>query len=164
MPFLSSTTAVSPRQDPHDSEGDEESTEESTDDHLMVAPDVVEVRRNAGLAALVGAAASAVAIAWLSRAATTGSALDWAMVALMGVVAAAYLRGFVDARIPLLVADTQGIRIRLGRTWRGLPWGALAEVEHTPRQGLLRDGRLVLLPHNSGRVLEELDPAGGRSR
>ena len=32
-----------------------------------------------------------------------------------------------------------------GRTWHGLPWGALERVEHDPRRGLLRDGRLILV-------------------
>ena len=52
----------------------------------------------------------------------------------------------VDARTPLLVADDQGVRIRLGRTWRGLPWaGAGPRSSTCPRRGLLRDGRLVLV-------------------
>ena len=132
-------------------------------EQLALAPDSVEVRRNGGLAAVVGAGASAVAIAYLGRATQSGSVLDWALVAAMGSVAAAYLRSFVDARTPLLVADTQGVRIRLGRTWRGLPWGALVEVQHTPRRGLVRDGRLVLQPRNEDRALAELDAAGRRA-
>jgi len=132
-----------------------------TGEVLSVAPDALEVRRNAGLAAFVGAAASAVAIAYLSRAARTGAALDWILVAVMGSLAAVHLRAFVDARIPLLVADGQGVRIRLGRSWRGLPWGALAEVEHQPRRGFLRDGRLTLAPRSPDRMLADLD-AGGR--
>ncbi|HEY9565687.1 MAG TPA: helix-turn-helix domain-containing protein, partial [Nocardioides sp.] len=46
--------------------------------------------------------------------------------------------------------------------WRGLPWGALESIEHTPRRGLLRDGRIVLHPHNVDRVLAELDSSGRR--
>ena len=138
-----------------------------TDDHagepLALAPDVVEVRRNGGLAAVIGAGASAVAIAYLSRATQTGAALDWLLFALMGAVAAVYLRSFVDARTPLLVADTQGVRIRLGHTWRGLPWGALTAVQHTPRRGFLRDGRLVLEPRNAAKALAELDASGRRA-
>jgi len=130
-------------------------------DQLALAPDAVEVRRNGGLAAVIGAGASAVAIAYLGRATQSGSVLDWVLVTVMGAVAAAYLRSFVDARTPLLVADAQGVRIRLGRTWRGLPWGALVEVQHTPRRGIVRDGRLVLQPRNEERALAELD-AGGR--
>jgi hypothetical protein len=128
---------------------------------LGLAPDVVEVHRNGGLAALIGAVASGVGIAYLARATSTGSWLDWALFAVMGLLGVAHLLAFVDARTPLLVADTQGVRIRLGRSWRGMPWGALARVEHRPRRGVLRDGRLVLVARNPERVLEELD-AGGR--
>ncbi|GAB3023167.1 hypothetical protein GCM10011376_39130 [Nocardioides flavus (ex Wang et al. 2016)] len=127
-----------------------------------VVPDHVEVRRHAGVAAGVGLTASAVAIAYLARATQSGSALDWAFVAVMGLLGAYWLVGLVDARTPLLVADAQGIRIRLGRTWRGLPWTAVHHVEHTPRQGLLRDGRLVVVPHNLELIEAELTGAGKR--
>jgi cytoskeleton protein RodZ len=127
-----------------------------------VVPDHVEVRRHAGVAAGVGLTASAVAIAYLGRATQSGAALDWAFVAVMGLLGAYWLVGLVDARTPLLVADAQGIRIRLGRTWRGLPWTAVHHVEHTPRQGLLRDGRLVVVPHNLELIEAELTGAGKR--
>lgn len=133
---------------------------EHTGSILTAAPDVVEVRRNGGLAALVGAGASAVGIAYLGRATETGAALDWLLVVVMGLLGAVHLRALVDARTPLLVADAQGVRIRLGRAWRGMPWGALATVEHTPRGGLFRDGRLVLVPRNEERALAELDTTG----
>ncbi|MFC6285754.1 helix-turn-helix domain-containing protein [Nocardioides sp. GCM10027113] len=129
---------------------------------LGLAPDVVEVRRNAGLAALVGALGSAVAIAYLARASATGAPLDWVLAGVMGVLGMVHLVALVDARTPLLVADAQGVRIRLGRSWRGLPWGALRRVEHRPRRGLLRDGRLVMVVHNPERLVEELDPRGRR--
>ena len=144
---------------------DHESYEESTDrgpEPLGLAPDPVEIRRNGGLAALVGGIASAVGIAYLARATGSGAWLDWLLFLVMGGLGVSYLLAFVDARTPLLVADTQGVRIRLGRTWRGMPWGALAHVEHTPRRGPLRDGRLVLVPRNTERVLEELDRSGRR--
>ena len=136
--------------------------ESPTAEPLGLAPDPVEIHRNAGLAALVGGVASAVAIAYLARATDTGAALDWLLFAVMGALGVAHLLAFVDARTPLLVADTQGVRIRLGRTWRGIPWGALARVEHRPRRGFLRDGRLVLVARNPERVLDELDPSGRR--
>jgi cytoskeleton protein RodZ len=125
-------------------------------------PDHVEVRRHAGVAAGVGLTASAVAIAYLGRASQSGSTLDWVFVAVMGLLGAYWLVGLVDARTPLLVADAQGIRIRLGRTWRGLPWTAVHHVEHTPRKGLLRDGRLVVVPHNLELIEAELTGAGKR--
>ena len=129
---------------------------------LGLTPSPLEVRRHAGVAAGVGLTASAVAIAYLGRATRTGSALDWVFVAAMGLLGAYWLVGLVDARTPLLVADAQGIRIRLGRTWRGLPWTAVHHVEHTPRRGLLHDGRLVVVPHNLELIEAELTGAGQR--
>ncbi|CAM3243731.1 RodZ domain-containing protein [Nocardioides dubius] len=122
----------------------------------------VSVRRNGGLAALVGALASAVAIAWLGRAGDTGAVLDWALFAASAAMGGYWLAQFFDARTPLLVADDQGVRLRLGKAWTGLPWTELAEVEHTPRAGLWRDGRLVLVPRDADAVLAELDAAGRR--
>ena len=153
-----SSLEAGPDYDDADGLGDE--TSPPTD--LALAPESVVVRRNAGLAALVGGPASAVAIAYLARASETGAALDWAMAAVLGALGIGYLAALVDARTPLLVADAQGVRIRLGRAWRGLPWGALHRVEHTPRRGLLRDGRLVMVVHNPARLLEELDRGARR--
>ena len=129
---------------------------------LGLTPAPLEVRRHAGVAAGVGLTASAVAIAYFGRATQTGSVLDWVFVAAMGLLGAYWLVGLVDARTPLLVADAQGIRIRLGRTWRGLPWTAVHHVEHTPRRGLLHDGRLVVVPHNLELIEAELTGAGKR--
>lgn len=129
---------------------------------LTVTPDAVEVRRSAAVAGGVGLTASAVAIAYLGRATQSGSVLDWVFVVAMGLLGAYWLVGLVDARTPLLVADAQGIRIRLGRTWRGLPWTAVHHVEHTPRRGLLRDGRLVVVPHNLELIEAELTGTGKR--
>jgi hypothetical protein len=142
----------------------EDDTYDQTGEHesLAVAPDAVEVRRSAAVAGGVGLTASAVAIAYLGRATQTGSVLDWAFVVAMGLLGAYWLVGLVDARTPLLVADAQGIRIRLGRTWRGLPWTAVHHVEHTPRRGLLRDGRLAVVPHNLELIEAELTGAGKR--
>lgn len=127
---------------------------------LGLAPEPVEVHRNAGVAALVGGVASAVAIAYLARATGTGSPLDWALAVGLGLLGIGHLAALVDARTPLLVADTQGVRVRLGHTWRGLPWGALARVEHRPRTGLVRDGRLVMVVRNPERFIEEMDRSG----
>ncbi len=89
-----------------------------------------------------------------------GSALDWVVGVVLGLLGVAHLLSFVDARVPLLVADRQGIRLRLGRTWQGLPWGAIREVQHRPRRGWLRDGRLAVVVGNPARVTEELDRRG----
>lgn len=123
---------------------------------------VVEVRRRPGLAAALGAGASLVALAYLARAASSGSALDWALGAALGLIGVVNLVLLVDARVPLLVADDLGVRLRLGRTWVGLPWGGLHEVEHRSRAGWWRDGLLTVRTHYVQRVLEDLDPGARR--
>jgi hypothetical protein len=125
-------------------------------------PATVEVRRRAGVAALVGVLAGAVATAYLARAVDTGSALDWAVCALMALVAVAHLAALLDARTPLLVADDLGVRLRLGRSWAGLTWGSLRRVQVTGRAGL-RDGRVVLVPRDAERVEAEADAGARRS-
>jgi hypothetical protein len=120
-------------------------------------PVSVVVRRNIALSVPLGGAASAIAIAYLWRASTAGTMVDWALCGVMAAVAAVVLVGLVDARTPLLVADEHGVRIRLGNQWRGLPWDAVQQVVVEPRRGPLRDGRLLVLPHSLGRALDGLD-------
>lgn len=136
--------------------------EEGRGGQLALAPEPVEVRRNAGLMAVIGGAAAAVAIAYAARAASTGAILDWVLTGVLGVIAGLHLAAFVDSRTPLMVADSHGLRFRLGRTWRGLPWQSLRSVEHLPRRGALRDGRLVVVPHSEEQFLAELDRRGRR--
>jgi len=127
---------------------------------LEAAPDLVEVRRNAGVLGAVGALAGAVAIAWYARAASSGAVLDWVMAGGVSLIAAFHLWALVDARTALLVADGQGVRLRRGRAWRGLPWSALEAVEVEPRRNPLRDGHLTVVPDAPDEVLADL----GRSR
>jgi hypothetical protein len=136
------------------------SGEPSGSTQLGVPHEAVEVRRNGALAAAIGGISSGVAIGYLARAASTGSPVDWVVGVVLGVLGIAHLLSFIDARVPLLVADPQGIRLRLGRTWQGLPWGAIREVQHRPRRGWLRDGRLAVVVGNPGRLVEELDRRG----
>ncbi len=132
-------------------------------DDTLVGGTPVVVRRNAGLAALVGAGASAIAIAYLWRATQSAAALDWALCLVMAGIAAVYLANLVDARTPLLVADDLGVRIRLGNQWRGLPWDAVDRVVVQPRRGPFRDGRLMFAPHSLSRALDGLDARGRRA-
>ncbi len=148
---------------PVDNENDTraDDTQDVHDATVMDTPPVV-VRRHAGFAALIGAAASAVAIAYLWRASQTMTALDWTLCAVMAGIAAVYLASLVDSRTPLLVADDLGVRIRLGHEWRGLPWEAIGQVIVHPRRGPLRDGRVVVAPHSLARALDGLDAKGRR--
>ena len=106
----------------------------------------VEVRRDGPLAAVIGIGAAALAIAYLARASgSDGGWLDWVLMAVLGGIAALYLTSFLDARAPLLLADQQGIRMRSGRSWRGVAWTEVDRIEHLPRSGLLRDGRIMVI-------------------
>lgn len=130
--------------------------------HLELAAEPVEIRRNPVVSGVLGVASAGVAIAYLARATQSSSALDWAAAVALGLLAGLWLRALVDARTPLLVADEQGVRIRLGRAWHGLPWGAVHHVEHEPRRTPLSDPRLVVVPHNEERFEADLDAAGRR--
>jgi hypothetical protein len=129
--------------------------EESRTRALVIAPDAVVVRRDGRVHAGVALVAGAVATAYFLRSIGGGSALDWVLTALMLAIAGGFGAGLVDARTPLLVADPQGVRIRLGRTWRGLTWGSLERLEHDPR-GRFRDGRLLLVSRTPDHVLDDL--------
>ncbi len=128
---------------------------------LVHAPDQVEVRRNAAVSAVVGVAASAIAIAYLWRAADGGTVLDWLLCLVLGAIAVTFFRSLLDARLPLLVADEMGVRVRLGSQWRGLPWEAIESVVVKPRHGLWHDGRMIVSLHHVQRAIEGLE---GRAR
>ena len=129
----------------------------TTPDHL------VEVRRRPGIVAGLGAGASLVVVAYLARAADGGSVVDWVVAAVLAVVGVVNLAALLDARTPLLVADDLGVRLRLGRTWVGLPWGGLHQVEHRARRGWWHDGLLVVHTHYVQRFLEDLDAPARRT-
>lgn len=119
----------------------------------------IEISRNGRLGLGLGALAALLAVAFLVRA---SGALDLGLGLALAVLAAGQLYTAWDARVPLLIADLQGVRMRLGRTWAGLPWSDLDEIEHLPRSGWLSDGRLVLLPHDEEFVVSGLSAAGRR--
>lgn len=106
--------------------------------------DSFDVRRQVGVAAVLGAASTAMAIAYLVRVVGGATWLDWVILAVMSGLAVAYLSALVDARSPLLVVDRQGVRFRRGRTWSGVAWPDVEIVEHLPRRGLLRDGWILV--------------------
>ncbi len=128
---------------------------------LSTSPEVIEVRRNAAVSMVIGLAASAIAIAYLWRAAESGAFLDWLLCLVMGAMATGFLRSLLDARSPLLVADELGVRVRLGAQWRGLPWEAVDRVVVKPRRGTLHDGRLIITLYHVARAIEGLE---GRAR
>src|SRR4051794_38861055 len=125
--------------------------------------DEVIVRRNGRVAVVLASVSALLSAAYFARAVTEpGHVLDWVLCIGLAALTWAHVFSFLDSRIPLLVADSHGVRIRLGRTWRGMGWGDLEEVEHLPRRGLLRDGRLVLFPRQPDSELALLGPARRR--
>ena len=105
----------------------------------------VEVRRNTLLTASTGVVAGVVAAAYLTRAATGGTTLDWVLALVLALIALVHAQGVLDARAPLFVADELGVRLRTGKEWRGLPWTEIEAVEVLPRRRFLRDGSIDVL-------------------
>jgi cytoskeleton protein RodZ len=106
----------------------------------------VRIVRDPRLSAVAAGLTALVAAAYFVRAAGTGGVVNWFLCVVLTALVVIHLRALRDARTPLLVADRLGVRIRLGRQWRGAPWTDLDEVEHLPRRGRLRDGRLIVFP------------------
>ena len=127
---------------------------------LGVGP--VEIRRNVTLNALVGTAAGALAIAYLTRATSTGGGLDWAFCIGLTVVALIQFVALMDARTPLWIADDEGVRFRLGSEWVGLPWPTISQVITEQRDLPWREGRLVVVPRNPAHVVDSLSSSAQR--
>jgi cytoskeleton protein RodZ len=125
--------------------------------------DEVIVRRNGRIAVVLAGVSALLSAAYFARAVTEfGHVLDWLLCIGLAGLTWAHIFSFLDSRMPLLVADSHGVRIRLGRTWRGMSWDELEEVEYAPRRHVVRDGRLVLFPRDVDRELAKLGRAGRR--
>ena len=120
----------------------------------------VVVRRQAALSALIGLGASMLSGLYLWRAVDQGGAANWAIGAVLAGLAMFHITQWIDGRTPLLVADDTGIRLRLGNVWHGLLWQDVARITVRERQGLLRDGRVVVHPADE----TALDDLSARSR
>jgi cytoskeleton protein RodZ len=120
----------------------------------------VVVRRQATLSVLIGLGASLLSGLYLWRGVDQGSTSSWVVGAVLAVIALFHLTQWIDARTPLLVADATGVRLRLGNVWHGLLWQDVARVTVRERQGLFRDGRVVVHPADEA----ALRGLGARSR
>jgi len=125
--------------------------------------DEVIVRRNGRISVVLAGVSALLSAAYFARAVTElDHVLDWVLCLALAGLTWAHIFSFLDSRMPLLVADSHGVRIRLGRTWRGMAWTDLEEVEYAPRRHVVRDGRLVLFPRELDGELAMLGPAGRR--
>jgi cytoskeletal protein RodZ len=112
---------------------------------------------------VLAAVSALLSAAYFARAVTEfDHVLDWVLCVGLTGLTWMHIFSFLDSRVPLLVADSHGVRIRLGRTWRGMPWADLEEVEYAARRRVVRDGRLVLFPRDLEGELAMLGPAGRR--
>lgn len=121
------------------------------------AEHLVGIRRNALLSGVVGGFAALLGVAFLLRG---DSFFDVLLGLVLVAVAALNLPALSSARSPLLVADAQGIRLRIGFAWRGLPWAAIRQVVVEYSDSPLRDGRLVVVPRDASAALGHLGLVG----
>jgi hypothetical protein len=119
--------------------------------------DLVAVRRNVWLSGVVAGLATLIGAGYLARG---SSVLDTAIGIGLLVVALVHASALVSARTPVLVADEQGIRLRVGLAWRGLPWTSVRQVVVEHADNLLREGRLVVVPRDAASVTDHLDGLG----
>ncbi|KAJ1684098.1 hypothetical protein LUZ63_020667 [Rhynchospora breviuscula] len=125
------------------------------------APEVT-VRRNARLALAVLVVSLLLAVGYLVRGLGGGGLGAWVPAVLLLALSAQQALTLRDARTPLLVADDLGIRVRLGGTWRGLPWHEVREIVVEPRTSLLHDGRLLVEPVDPEAAFADLNPRAVR--
>lgn len=118
--------------------------------------DQVEVRRNVVLSGIVGAVAAVLTVAFAVRAFGDGSALDWALFAVLGVVTMLHVAAVADARAPLLVADGLGVRLREGAEWQGIAWDDIECMEHLPRRMPFHDGHLLVVGESGQQLIVPL--------
>jgi len=136
-----------------------------------VAPPTIEpvtLHRRRGALALVGAGAGVTSLAYLWRGIADPGPASFAVALALLPVAAVHLAAWWDARVPLLVADDTGIRLRAGTAWTGLRWDEVSGVNVTPSRLPLRDARLeVANPAGADRPLPlplaMVDPADVRA-
>lgn len=113
----------------------------------------VAVRRNVWLSAVVAGLAALIGVNYLLRG---GSLLSTLVGVGLLLLAALHAAALTSSRTPVLVADDQGIRLRIGVTWRGLPWGSVRQVVVEHADSVLREGRLVVVPRDPGSTLDYL--------
>lgn len=117
------------------------------------AVETVAVRRNVWLSGVVAGLALLLGVGYLLR---EGSLLSTAVGVGLLLVAALHAAALTSTRTPVLVADDQGIRLRVGVTWRGLPWGSVRQVVVEHADSVLREGRLVVVPRDPRSTLDYL--------
>lgn len=107
------------------------------------AEQLVEIRRVVWLPTAVGAGAALMAVLFLMRV-FQGQWQSVLVAVPMTALTIVCVFSIWDGRLPLLVADAHGIRLRDGETWRGLPWSVVHRVEVRASHSLVADGAIVV--------------------
>jgi hypothetical protein len=107
--------------------------------------ELVAIRRNGWLSGFVAGLAALIGAGYLARG---SSFLDTVVGVVLLAVAVVHGAALVAARTPILVADQHGIRLRIGFSWRGLPWSTVRQVVVEHADNPLREGRLVVVPRD----------------
>ncbi|WP_211318744.1 helix-turn-helix domain-containing protein [Nocardioides silvaticus] len=120
------------------------------------SPQQVEVRRNVVLSGIVGLLAAGLTVAFAVRALGDGTALDWALFAVLAVITLTHAAAVADGRAPLLVADGLGVRLREGAEWQGIAWDDVECLEHLPRRLPFHDGHLLVVGESGQQLIVPL--------
>jgi cytoskeleton protein RodZ len=113
----------------------------------------VVVRRRRGLMAGVAAIAGVLAAAYVWAYGVHHDALALVVATILATISLGHLRGWQTAGKPLFVADSTGVRLRLGGHWTNVSWDAIERVDVADR-GSLRDGQVVIVPRRGAAVLD----------
>ncbi|MDX6297416.1 MAG: hypothetical protein QOI51_1273 [Nocardioidaceae bacterium] len=103
---------------------------------------------------LVTVAAFALAVGYLWRFGDDHGVVPFLLGLALIVVAVVHGIAWRESRVPLLIADLTGLRVRLGGTWAGLPWSDVATIEVTRRRRV-SDGLVTLRLHDEHQALAE---------
>jgi cytoskeleton protein RodZ len=114
----------------------------------------VVVRRRRGLMAGVAALAGGLAAAYGWAYGVDHDRTALVVAAVLATICLGHLHAWRMAAKPLFVADSTGIRLRLGGHWTGVGWEAIERIEVADR-GVVRDGQVVIVPRRGLGVLDD---------
>ena len=111
-----------------------------------------EIHRRVGLYAALALLCLMVAAGFGWCAYDRAEPLWWIATGVFALLAVALLRGVVDPRTPLFVADDHGVRLQTDDGWIGLLWSEMGEIRVEPRTGLRYDARVKVISRDGRQV------------